>query len=200
MKEESGSSPKARKRTTASYGELLIDDMVPPMEKKMRSDSLSEDPELSADKSTMPDSTKTEELMDGIEKRLEIPHEMCQAALDKLHKQGFVLVAGLKTLTKELWMRLGLPLAIEEELKNQIYGRVTYTALPVQMLLPASTWNSQLVNAQPVYLPGYHGYFENAEMVDPTRIPEDANVIHPNTAIYTQEKLEMLEKIQDDGK
>jgi hypothetical protein len=48
---------------------------------------------------------------------------MCTTAIDTLHKQGFVIAAGLKTLKKDGWARLGLPLAIEEELKTQIMSK-----------------------------------------------------------------------------
>lgn len=68
----------------------------------------------------LPDQMKTDELIDMIEKKLELPRDMCQNALDRLHKHGFVIVSVLKGLKKEGWEKLDLPLAIEEELKNQI--------------------------------------------------------------------------------
>jgi len=66
------------------------------------------------------DSIKTEDLIKSIETRLEIPHDLCQQAMEKLHKQGFMIVYGLKNLKKEGWERLGLPMAIEQELKSLI--------------------------------------------------------------------------------
>lgn len=94
-----------------------------------------------------PDNIKTEDLINNIEKKLEIPREMCQSALEKLHKQGFIIVSVLKTLTKEGWMRLELPLAIEEELKNQIYGRnyPQYVTVPM-WAQNSSYWNQQITN------------------------------------------------------
>jgi hypothetical protein len=68
----------------------------------------------------VPDTMKVEELMELIEKKLELTHEMVLAASEKLLKQGYTIVSGLKSLTKEGWDKLELPLAIEEELKNQI--------------------------------------------------------------------------------
>jgi len=185
MKEEGS---RLRKRSSSGFGEIMMDDnMQHPMnqsEKKYRNDSgLLDESELSPDKVTLPDNTKTEELMDNIEKRLEIPHEIIQFSLDKLHKHGFVIVAALKALTRESWIRLELPLAIEEELKNQLYGRVSYTALPVQMY----TW-SQPLTGQQVYFPSY---FEHSEVEQQLSKPED---VQTNTSIYTHEKLEMLDK------
>jgi hypothetical protein len=75
--------------------------------------------------SAIPDNHKTEELMEAIEKKLELPHDMCQQALEKLHKNGYIIVAGLKTLKKDGWERLDIPLAIEEELKNQLHAKGT---------------------------------------------------------------------------
>lgn len=68
----------------------------------------------------LPDNLKVADLIDSIQKKLELPVEMCAAALEKLHKNGYVIISGLKTLKKEGWERLELPLALEEELKQQI--------------------------------------------------------------------------------
>lgn len=81
---------------------------------------------------------------------------MCQAAVETLHKQGFVIAAGLKTLKKDGWARLGLPLAIEEELKTQIMSKVYYSQVPINNTVPynilpvwpASYWG---VNSGQVY-------------------------------------------------
>jgi len=73
-----------------------------------------------AEKVVLPDNLKIEEFLDTIEKKLEIPHD--HNSLDRLHKQGFMIVYGLKNLKKEGWEKLGLPPAIEEEMKNLING------------------------------------------------------------------------------
>eukprot|EP01114_Cavostelium_apophysatum_P016509 TRINITY_DN470_c1_g1_i1.p1 TRINITY_DN470_c1_g1~~TRINITY_DN470_c1_g1_i1.p1 ORF type:complete len:453 (-),score=88.95 TRINITY_DN470_c1_g1_i1:580-1938(-) len=136
---------------------------------------------------TIPDNLKTEELIDSVEKKLELSHEMCALAIDRLHKQGFVIVAGLRTLKKEGWERLDLPLAIEEELKTQLamrgvanwnYGTQTYPtnnnnwALPMtnnispmnvmQNSMSPTYYNMQTYNGtmQPVY---FSYQYENSD-------------------------------------
>jgi hypothetical protein len=92
--------------------------------------------------------------MDQIERKLEIPHDMIIASLDKLYKEGFLIVRPLKTLTKEAWARIDLPLAIEEELKNLVFGRVfpQYSNIPLVQINPfPPLWGQPIVNAQPVY-------------------------------------------------
>jgi hypothetical protein len=74
---------------------------------------------------------------------------MCQAAIETLHKQGYVIAAGLKTLKKDGWARLGLPLAIEEELKTQIMSKVYYSQVPLN--------NSVPYNILPVWPASYWG-------------------------------------------
>ncbi len=83
---------------------------------------------------------KTDELMEQLQKKLEVPPEMCQEALQKLHKQGFFVVAGLKTMKKEAWERLALPLAIEEELKNTIAVRGTPITIATANCILTNDW------------------------------------------------------------
>lgn len=47
----------------------------------------------------LPDSYKTQELLDTIGKKLELPEDMLEAAATKLLNQGFIIIAGLRNLT-----------------------------------------------------------------------------------------------------
>ncbi|PRP79128.1 hypothetical protein PROFUN_11684 [Planoprotostelium fungivorum] len=73
---------------------------------------------------SLPDTFKTEELMNLLEKKLALDHDMCVSALSKLHSQGFNILGPLRALSKEAWLRLELPLALEEEIKSQIASKV----------------------------------------------------------------------------
>lgn len=106
-----------------------------PEAKKMKQDAallaLMQDSHMEAqveNREPVPDGTKIEDLLETIEKKLELPHEMTLAAIDKLHKQGFTIVQGLKSLNKDGWEKLELPLAMEEEIRNQITVSVSYPA------------------------------------------------------------------------
>jgi hypothetical protein len=116
----------------------------------------------------LPETHKVEDLMDSIQKKLEIPHEMAAASLDKLLKNGFSTVGTLKGLNREGWEKLELPLAIEEEFKNTMYAPPSYPAFygmvpfawaPGLTHQPAGTaafWTGQYVpntHQQPVYYP-----------------------------------------------
>jgi len=110
----------------------------------------------------LPDSMKTAELIEAIEKKLEIGHDICQGALEKLHKQGFMIVSGLKTLKKEGWEKLELPLGIEEEIKTQIAQSRSFAPSWYGMGVPfawgfphqGGFWSGQYNNlGQPVYMP-----------------------------------------------
>jgi len=117
----------------------------------------------------LPDQMKTDDLIDAIEKKLELSHEMCQIALEKLHKHGFVIVSVLKGLKKEGWEKLDLPLAIEEELKAQInmsraynpwiYG-MPFWGFP-QNNMQWGNYYGMGSGAPPLYIPGV-----NAEAQD----------------------------------
>jgi len=142
----------------------------------------------------LPDHTKVEDLMDQIQRKLEIPPEMCAAALDKLYKEGFLIVRPLKNLTKEAWMRIDLPLAIEEELKNLIFGRVFpqyATTIPFVQINPfPQLWGQPIVNAQPVYFPSefYPTHDENED--DEEDDSEDSSLKNPHgTQIFTHDGL-----------
>lgn len=65
-----------------------------------------------------PDTTKTKELLDNLQKKLELPLEMCNSALEKLHNNGYFTLLGLRSLKPENWVRLDLPMAIEDELRK----------------------------------------------------------------------------------
>jgi len=119
---------------------------------------------------TLPDSMKVEEVMELIEKRLELSHDMVVAATEKLQKQGYTIVSGLKTLTKEGWDRLDLPLAIEEEIKNQTTAQIynPWYGIPFAWSFHqgAYTWpGAYSTNGQPLYYPGYAPPFETQESV-----------------------------------
>jgi len=119
----------------------------------------------------LPDNMKSSELISSIEKKLELDHEMCQTAVDKLHKQGFVIVSGLKTLKKEGWEKLDLPMAIEEELKTQIAQSRSFTpwygmGVPFAWGFPhqGGFWSGQYNSVgQPIYVP--YPPYENQDAV-----------------------------------
>jgi hypothetical protein len=58
------------------------------------------------------------EIIDFVQKKLDLPQDMCEIALEKLHQQACFNLAGLRTIKAENWVRLGLPVAIEDELKK----------------------------------------------------------------------------------
>jgi hypothetical protein len=64
------------------------------------------------------DQTKVEELISQVQNKLQVPQDMCDEALKKLHAQGYFIAAGLKCTTEDGWRRLELPLAIEMELRR----------------------------------------------------------------------------------
>jgi len=91
--------------------------------------------------------------------------------LKKLHKQGFIIVSGLKSLKKESWEKLSLPLAIEEELKNQLAQSRAFApwygmGVPFGWAFPhqGGFWSGQYNSmGQPIYLP--YSSYENQESV-----------------------------------
>src|SRR4051812_42522848 len=89
----------------------------------------------------LPDNMKTSEFIESIQKKLELPTDICQTALDKLHKNGFYIVAGLKTLRKDGWERLDLPDQLEGEMKSQIASsRSKYCLMVLDILLGFNPW------------------------------------------------------------
>jgi hypothetical protein len=66
------------------------------------------------------DQTKVEELIFQVQKKLEVPQDMCEEAINKLRAQGYFIAAGLKCTTEDGWRRLELPLAIEMELRRSV--------------------------------------------------------------------------------
>jgi len=145
----------------------------------------------------VPDNTRTEELMDAVEKKLQVPHELCAAALDLLHKHGFFIAAGLKTLSKEAWERLnllGLPLAIVEELKIQLSTKalVNNLSTPVYVSVYSGydhnhTWFSGQYNSagQPIY------YFEQP-LSDQTEKDADEDDLHDKDLGKVDDKIMQL--------
>jgi len=117
---------------------------------------------------TVPDNMKIEDLLEIIEKKLELNHDMVLSAIEKLTKQGYLVVSALKNLSKEGWDKLDLPLAIEEEIKNQ----TTATAYNPWYGIPfawsfhqGGYWPAQYNNnGQPMYYP-YPNKFETQESV-----------------------------------
>eukprot|EP01119_Soliformovum_irregulare_P001299 TRINITY_DN11025_c0_g1_i1.p1 TRINITY_DN11025_c0_g1~~TRINITY_DN11025_c0_g1_i1.p1 ORF type:complete len:427 (-),score=125.06 TRINITY_DN11025_c0_g1_i1:82-1362(-) len=67
-----------------------------------------------------PDAMKVEDLVKSIEARTNLDHEMCEQAIDKLHKNGFIVVGSLRNMRKETYERLALPLTLEDEIKSQM--------------------------------------------------------------------------------
>jgi len=105
----------------------------------------------------LPDTTKTEELMEAIEKKLELNHDMAALATEKLQKQGYKDVLSLKGITKEGWDKLDLPLAIEEEIKNQITTSAynPWYGIPFAWSFhQGGYWPTYNSNGQPIYYPG----------------------------------------------
>jgi len=117
----------------------------------------------------LPDTTKTEELMDVIEKKLELNHDMALLATDKLQKQGYKDILALKGITKEGWDKLDLPLAIEEEIKNQTTTSPynPWYGIPFAWSFhQGGYWPGYNNNGQPMYYPGgYQGNLEAQESV-----------------------------------
>jgi len=118
----------------------------------------------------LPDNMKTADLITNIVKKLELAQEMGDQAIEKLHKQGFIIVSGLKTLKKEGWEKLSLQMAIEEELKSQIAQSRTFApwygmGVPFGWAFPhQSVWSGQYNSmGQPIYVP-YPSY-ENQDAV-----------------------------------
>lgn len=126
-----------------------------------------------AEAAILPDTMKVEEVMEIIEKKLELNHEMVLSAVDKLQKNGYTIVSGLKALTKEGWEKLDLPLAIEEEIKNQTTTPVynSWYGIPFAWSFHQGgyTWPGAAAynptNGQPMYYPGYTSNFETQESV-----------------------------------
>jgi len=154
-------------------------------------------------KDTLPDNLKTEDLIESIVKKLELSREMCSTAIDKLHKHGYVIVSGLKTLKKEGWEKLDLPLAIEEELKTQIVNSRGWTySLPFSpwAYLPQNGGQSQpgywtgqystVTQAQPLFFP--FPSYENQDGVNITdgEIIEDKDDKGRNEKSETEETSE----------
>jgi len=135
--------------------------------KKLKQDSsllaFFQEQHMDPNANALPDNMKIVELMGNIEKKLELAHEIIQSAVEKLHKQGFIIVSGLKTLKKEGWEKLELPLAIEEELKSQIASSRNFTpwygmGVPFAWGFPHQVWSGQYNSlGQPIYVP-YHQY------------------------------------------
>eukprot|EP01118_Nematostelium_gracile_P011645 TRINITY_DN4165_c0_g1_i1.p1 TRINITY_DN4165_c0_g1~~TRINITY_DN4165_c0_g1_i1.p1 ORF type:complete len:178 (+),score=59.53 TRINITY_DN4165_c0_g1_i1:64-597(+) len=105
---------------------------------------------------------KTADWIESIEKKLELSHDTAQAALDKLHKHGFVNISVLKNLKKEGWERLDLPANIEEEMKTQIATlRASYAhswygmGMPYFMSFPGQQgyWSQYNQMGQPIFMP-----------------------------------------------
>lgn len=71
----------------------------------------------------LPDLMKVEELMEHIEKKLQLPHAMVTKTVEKLHGNAFFTLGSLRSLKREGWTRLGLPLALEEEVKSQLSNK-----------------------------------------------------------------------------
>jgi len=120
----------------------------------------------------LPDTMKVEEVIESVEKKLELGHEMALAALEKLQKGGYTVVSGLKAITKEGWEKLDLPIAIEEELKNQLTAPVYnpwYVPFAWSFHQGGYSWPTAAAyggaNGQPVYYPGYPSNFETQESV-----------------------------------
>jgi len=113
----------------------------------------------------IPDNTKIEDLMDAIEKRLELSHDMVATATEKLQKQGYLIVSGLKSLTKDGWDKLDLPLAIEEEIKNQTTAQAynPWYGIPFAWSFHQGGYWPQY-NSNGMYYP-YPGTFETQESV-----------------------------------
>jgi len=118
----------------------------------------------------LPDGMKTVDLIVTIIKKLELAQEMGDMAIEKLHKQGFIIASGLKSLKKEGWEKLALPLAIEEELRNQITQSKTPFApwygmgVPFGWAFPHQVWTGQYNNmGQPIFVP--YGSYENQDAV-----------------------------------
>jgi len=118
----------------------------------------------------LPDNLKIVELVGTVEKKLEIDHQIAEEAVEKLHKQGFFIVAGLKTLRKEGWEKLNLPAAIEEELKNQINSSRNFApwygmGVPFYFPHQGGFWSGQYNSmGQPIYVP-YPPQYENQDAV-----------------------------------
>lgn len=79
---------------------------------------------------------------------------MCDTALTKLHQQGCYNLIGLRTIKTENWVRLDLPMAIEDELKK----------IALKQFEPNGIVNNS--NGLP-----------RSDPVQPTRQP---SIIHPN--------------------
>eukprot|EP01119_Soliformovum_irregulare_P007649 TRINITY_DN2009_c0_g1_i2.p1 TRINITY_DN2009_c0_g1~~TRINITY_DN2009_c0_g1_i2.p1 ORF type:complete len:439 (+),score=139.87 TRINITY_DN2009_c0_g1_i2:109-1425(+) len=88
------------------------------------------------------DTMKTEELMETIERRLELNHEMTKQANDKLIEAGYVNVGNLRAIKREDFAKLGLPIAVEEEIKTQITNtsRSMYNTYMYPMMHPAYSY------------------------------------------------------------
>jgi len=116
----------------------------------------------------LPDNMKIVELVGTVEKKLEIDHLIAEEAVEKLHKQGFFIVAGLKSLRKEGWEKLNLPSAIEEELKNQINQSRNFApwyGMPFYFPHQGGFWSGQYnPMGQPIYVP-YPPQYENQDAV-----------------------------------
>jgi len=118
----------------------------------------------------VPDTMKVEELMEIIEKKLELTHDMVLVATEKLQKQGYNIVSGLKTLNKEGWDKLELPLAVEEEIKNQVTSSAynSWYGIPFAWTFHQGGYWPQYApsaNGQPMAYYPYPTNFENQESV-----------------------------------
>eukprot|EP01117_Protostelium_nocturnum_P013124 TRINITY_DN4878_c0_g2_i1.p1 TRINITY_DN4878_c0_g2~~TRINITY_DN4878_c0_g2_i1.p1 ORF type:complete len:327 (-),score=65.18 TRINITY_DN4878_c0_g2_i1:46-1026(-) len=76
------------------------------------------------DSIALPDSMRIEELLEQIEKKLHLPHEMITNTLQKMTLEGFIIIGTLRSLKREGWSRLNLPIALEEELKTQLANKL----------------------------------------------------------------------------
>jgi len=105
---------------------------------------------------SLPDNTKIEDVLETVQKRLELPLEMIHSATEKLHSQGFVIVAGLKSLKRNGWEKLDLPLAIEDELKTQIHS-------PKKIFHNPSTYSANSTDTPSGFNMPLHWHYTNSQ-------------------------------------
>eukprot|EP00027_Filamoeba_sp_ATCC50430_P018505 CAMPEP_0168565438 /NCGR_PEP_ID=MMETSP0413-20121227/13844_1 /TAXON_ID=136452 /ORGANISM="Filamoeba nolandi, Strain NC-AS-23-1" /LENGTH=442 /DNA_ID=CAMNT_0008597307 /DNA_START=287 /DNA_END=1616 /DNA_ORIENTATION=+ len=86
------------------------------------------------------DNTKIEDLLEHIQKKLLLADNLYNETLQKLHKEGFMIVSTLRQLTDELWSRLSLPLAVEMELKREL-GYQSTKAMVQTWFPPHQPWS-----------------------------------------------------------
>ena len=111
---------------------------------------------------------KLEDLLDTIEKKLELNHDMIEVVLDKLRKEGSVTVGALRALKKESWDKLNLPLAVEEEIKSQVSN--TQRNMYANWMMSAYPYWYAAQNTGAAY--GYMGGYNQQNMYYPNGVPQ----------------------------